>query len=637
MKLKEIVMINKAPFDKLKLSFNNNVCLLSGINGAGKTTIISHIVDSFYELAKQVYSNEFEGHESKYYRVSSGLYSLDSSKPSIVYLKYEDNGTDIDYIDVRDLKNEHDYDTLLKGVTKLIPYSSIKNDLEESNNVKKWSINDSKQIKNIFNKNLLTYFPSYRYEMPSYLGDPYKIELKFNLSNTFSGYLPNPIEVSSDLPGIANWIMDVVLDKELYRNNLPLTTQCSNIWNNLNEVLTNVLYSKIKKNVRFGIGTRTYGASRISIMLNDGLNSEQIYPSIYNMSAGELSLLTVFSEIIKQSDKIRINDFDNVNGIVLIDEIDKHLHIDLQKNALPKLLSMFPNVQFIVSSHSPFFALGLDENKIKHSIFDLDHKGIECPIFENDLFLEVYNEMLNQDEKYAKLYADLNEKINKSTKPLIITEGKTDWKHIKNAITKLDVKDLDIEFYEYNDTLGDTKLLNLLISYSIFGLNRKIVGIFDRDNFNNLRNSNSNFDSDELKNNRFLSLGNEVYMFSIPLVNGDVYGENISIEHYYKMDDLKKENSEGHRLFLGNEFYATGNSIDGKYQTRAKGYANKVMLNGIIDEKVYKYDDLEHNESIALSKNDFVNEIINNDDYSRNFDFSNFNRIIDILKEIVKQ
>ena len=55
-------------------------------------------------------------------------------------------------------------------------------------------------------------------------------------------------------------------------------------------------------------------------------------------------------------------------------------------------------------------------------------------------------------------------------------------------------------------------------------------------------------------------------------------------------------------------------------------------VNGIIDEKVYKRDDLELLHSIALTKNDFANAI--NSHEIVNVDFSEFNRIFDILQKI---
>jgi hypothetical protein len=55
-------------------------------------------------------------------------------------------------------------------------------------------------------------------------------------------------------------------------------------------------------------------------------------------------------------------------GIVLIDEIETHLHLELQKTILPMLTRVFPNIQFIVTTHSPFVL-----NSLKNSIaFDLE-------------------------------------------------------------------------------------------------------------------------------------------------------------------------------------------------------------------------------------------------------------------------
>lgn len=48
-----------------------------------------------------------------------------------------------------------------------------------------------------------------------------------------------------------------------------------------------------------------------------------------------------------------ITDFKRLKGIVIIDEIEKHLHPRLQLQALKSLRAHFPNIQFIVSTHSP--------------------------------------------------------------------------------------------------------------------------------------------------------------------------------------------------------------------------------------------------------------------------------------------
>jgi energy-coupling factor transporter ATP-binding protein EcfA2 len=49
-------------------------------------------------------------------------------------------------------------------------------------------------------------------------------------------------------------------------------------------------------------------------------------------------------------------------GVVLIDEIDAHLHVSWQQSIGPWLKTHFPNVQFIVSTHSPFICQAADPN-----------------------------------------------------------------------------------------------------------------------------------------------------------------------------------------------------------------------------------------------------------------------------------
>lgn len=57
-------------------------------------------------------------------------------------------------------------------------------------------------------------------------------------------------------------------------------------------------------------------------------------------------------------------------GIVLIDEIETHLHLELQRLILPMLTRVFPNIQFIVTTHSPFVL-----SSIKNAVaFDLEKK-----------------------------------------------------------------------------------------------------------------------------------------------------------------------------------------------------------------------------------------------------------------------
>ena len=468
MYLEKAIFVNRAPFDKLELDFKENeIAVLSAVNGRGKTTILSHIVDAFFEMARPYFTNEFEGKENKFYRISSTIHNLNITTPSFVYLRFKTIEGNIDYVDIRNVCTKAQYNETITIEDK-IPFDQVQQELKKQQYLRKVSLKFNKdQANKLFLNNILTYFPSYRYEQPGYLNNPYKINLDFKKLSRFLGYLKNPIEVISGLPQLANWIMDIVLDNqylnvkpedikntlkilrfesEITKDQLPdlinyiiqnTIKQKSEIQKNINAILTNTLVSKKYGNLRFGIGLRGSGGTRLQIVNIE--NNKQIYPSIFNISSGESSMLCLFGELLRQADNIKNNiQLSEITGIVLIDEIDKHLHIRLQKEVLPKLLKSFPNVQFIVSSHSPFLSIGLAEEVQERSkIIDLDNFGISKDPTTNELYIEVYNMMIGENEKFKEMYEGINAQLETAKILQLVTEGKNT-EHIEKAIEILD-------------------------------------------------------------------------------------------------------------------------------------------------------------------------------------------------------
>ena len=86
------------------------------------------------------------------------------------------------------------------------------------------------------------------------------------------------------------------------------------------------------------------------------------------LSVGYPSVIQIVSDLILRMDKNwllsdGISKYDT-EGIVLIDEIETHLHISLQKKILPFLTEFFPRIQFIVTTHSPYILNSLSNAKI---------------------------------------------------------------------------------------------------------------------------------------------------------------------------------------------------------------------------------------------------------------------------------
>lgn len=449
MRVKRIVFINRAPFGNLDLDLSDkNVISLTGINGSGKTTILSYIVDAFYEIAKKVFYNEFSGtKEGKFYRIMSQLFNVNRKECSLVYILFDMSGKEITYFDIGGISSEVEFNKLMvvlfndsDASSWPIMYSDVSINLQNGNKSVKYIKIDEDDANEIFNKRILTYFPSYRYEQPGYLNDVYRMKLTHRMMSKFTGYLENPIEVTSDLPEIANWILDLVLDGGLYGDREKVVKQ------NLDIIISNILSNKLKRKTRFAIGRRNLGGARIQVV--DAENGTSIYPSLFNISAGEASLLCIFGEIIKQADRIgKGHIIGDVEGIVIVDEVDKHLHIKLQMEILPVLIKMFPKIQFILSTHSPFVNIGLhDELGNACSILDLDNNCRECDSSENEVFRQAYDVMVSENERYADLCRELKELLNNMTKPIVYLEGETDHKYFAKALEVFGYTDVNIEF-----------------------------------------------------------------------------------------------------------------------------------------------------------------------------------------------
>ncbi|WP_311319925.1 AAA family ATPase [Capnocytophaga sputigena] len=91
------------------------------------------------------------------------------------------------------------------------------------------------------------------------------------------------------------------------------------------------------------------------------------------LSDGFAAVLDIVVDLIlKMQHKNQLTRAYECEGIVLVDEIETHLHLELQKVIMPLLTEIFPNIQFIVTTHSPFVLSSLS-NAVA---FDLEHQGI---------------------------------------------------------------------------------------------------------------------------------------------------------------------------------------------------------------------------------------------------------------------
>lgn len=91
--------------------------------------------------------------------------------------------------------------------------------------------------------------------------------------------------------------------------------------------------------------------------------------NFYNFSDGEKTIFCIVLDILNKAAEFSMFN-DDIKGVVLIDELEHHLHPKLQGDVLAMFAKMFPNVQFILTTHSPHVALNapLGSKIIKLSI-----------------------------------------------------------------------------------------------------------------------------------------------------------------------------------------------------------------------------------------------------------------------------
>lgn len=122
----------------------------------------------------------------------------------------------------------------------------------------------------------------------------------------------------------------------------------------------------------------------------------------------------------------------NVEGIALIDELETHLHIELQRKILPFLVTFFPRVQFIVSTHSPYVLTSISDA----TIFDLEKK-----VSFDDMSLYSINDVSTgyfDSEDYSQ---ELAKKLNRYRELLVLSNA-SDEERAERAELRMELKNI---------------------------------------------------------------------------------------------------------------------------------------------------------------------------------------------------
>jgi len=142
----------------------------------------------------------------------------------------------------------------------------------------------------------------------------------------------------------------------------------------------------------------------LDITYNNEIGERMRIP-INQLSDGYKSTISLVADIAYRMAVLNPQLLGNIcretKGVILIDEIDLHLHPSWQQRILGDLTSIFPNVQFIVTTHAPAVI-----NTIKSdNLIILDEYNVDYPsaeVYGKDVNT-ILSGMMNVDERPPKV------------------------------------------------------------------------------------------------------------------------------------------------------------------------------------------------------------------------------------------
>ena len=174
------------------------------------------------------------------------------------------------------------------------------------------------------------------------------------------------------------------------------------------QIVRNVVYSFLNK-----LGTNRFSNlkikkdRRLTIYSSLVITKDSSELELSQLSAGEKLILSTVIDIAHRltlANPSLENPLEG-QGIVLIDEIDLHLHPQWQREVVPALLTTFPNLQFIITTHSPQVLSKIEK---KHIFIIEDGQIVKNP---PNTYGKDTNTILNTVFKTDERPSDIKQKI----------------------------------------------------------------------------------------------------------------------------------------------------------------------------------------------------------------------------------
>jgi predicted ATP-binding protein involved in virulence len=322
MKIQKLTLTHYRGADVLPLDLHQQLNVLVGVNGAGKSTILDAITIMLSWVVNRIQRSNTSGRP-----ISEEDIKNDKSFAAIDLLCFDSERQ----IEWRLAKTR-------KGHTSPEESSNL-SQLSEYTKKIQAQITDSKEEVNL---PLFVYYPVNR----AVLDIPLRIRAKhrFELLTAYDDALTS----GANFRTFFEW----------FREREDLENESRKYQNSLFESVNYQFPDPQLETVRSTINQFLPGFSNLTVRrspLRMEVDKNGYRLTVNQLSDGEKCLIAMIADLARRlaiANPMRNNPLQG-EAIVLIDEVDLHLHPKWQRMIVPRLLTVFPNCQFIISTHSP--------------------------------------------------------------------------------------------------------------------------------------------------------------------------------------------------------------------------------------------------------------------------------------------
>lgn len=334
MHLKNLTLNNFKCFEDLTLKFNEKLTVIVGVNGSGKTSILEGAAIALSTMFIPLQGLKSIGINKTYARLKSySIGSINDSQsqyPVTISAKAEINGQNCCWS--RSLNTEKGQ-TTIKDAKSLI---DLANEFQ----------NDMRKGDTSFVLPIVAYYGTgrlwdYHREKQT---DVFKKTIRTN------GYI-NSLDGTANIKLMMNWFKKMTVQK--YQNQEIGLGGVPELEAVLSAMEKCYEYASEAKDVKIQYNLNT---DELDIIYREK-DGKQMRIPLSHLSDGYKSTVSLVADIAYRMAVLNPQCLGDVcslvDGVVLIDEVDLHLHPAWQQKILQSLTEIFPKVQFVVTTHAP--------------------------------------------------------------------------------------------------------------------------------------------------------------------------------------------------------------------------------------------------------------------------------------------